>query len=221
MDLRVAGSSPAGHPLMPDELKFKLTKRQRSIWPVGAVLVLILAGAAAWFLSSHRPKPSDQPAQVVTDDPTITTKKFHKFGFSLEYPKTWKVNEKELAVDFIASASLDVLRKEKGGEKTDYADVTFEVKPNLRQLSLKEFADDQNKELFASYSKTDPLEISGHEAIYYGNTEEEANRFPVLIVLIKKNDQEVVMASLRWFYDLKDNNLAPLFDEVLTTFRFD
>jgi len=46
---------------------------------------------------------------------------------------------------------------------------------------------------------------------------EQADQFPVLLIFVKKNDQQIVLITLHWFYDLAQNGLAPVFDTLIST----
>lgn len=204
------------------EIKFKATKRSKVFGFLVIFTLIVLGSGGAWWFYHHQENSSSQKNALPTDDLKTEYKIFKKFGLSFEYPRNWVVKERSSDLAFIASGSLNTLRNEKGGEDSGYADILLENKNNPRHLSLEEFAKEYDAfSSFDNYEKKANISIASREAVYYADTEENADQFPVLIVLIKKNPEEVTILSLHWFYDLKNKNLAPIFDRILSTLKFD
>lgn len=203
---------------MEQEIKFK-TIRRKAAWPAIVIILLLGMGTGVWFFI-YKNGHGQSDLTSTSPSPSLNDGIYRGRGMTFKYPKDWNVKEKDGVAGFLTSASIEVLRGEKGGEDSGYYDISWESRPNPRQLSLKEFAAEFDPQI-GSYTRSNTLEIDGREAIYYGDTEEESTHFPVLTVFIKKNDREIVVGTLHWFYDLKNENLAPVFDRILSTLKFD
>lgn len=140
-----------------------------------------------------------------------------KFAISFDYPSDWVINEKESMLGLVSSASLRMMSKDRGGINPEYADITIELEDNGQKLSLENFAQKYETGLSEKYSQKKAIKMAGKQALLFRDTIEGADQFPVVLIFVKKSDEQVALITLHWFYDLEQNALAPIFDTLIST----
>lgn len=184
------------------------------------VFMVLLGVGLAWLMWNKLLEYPLLSALDASSTPPLAYNKSYrseKFGVSFDYPADWLVNEKENGLGLVSSSSLRVMAKDRGGVNPAYADMTIELKDNLAQLSLKDFAQKYDAGLSRKFSHKKMVRIAGKKALLFRDTLESVDQFPVVLIFIKKNNEQVLLVSLHWFFDLEQNNLAPVFDTLITT----
>lgn len=201
------------------EVEFQPIKKRRQIW-LFIVFMILLGAGLAWLIFNQRlaypPLSSSDPS---SESPPANNKNYRseKFDLAFDYPEDWTVNEKEDALGLVSSASLWTMSKDRGGINPEYTDITVEWRENTEKLSLEDFAQKYDAGLSEKYGHKKTIKIAGKKALDFRDTIENADQFPVLLIFIKKSDEQIVLITLHWFFDLGQNNLAPIFDTLIST----
>lgn len=207
---------------MEAEIKFQPVKKRKLMgWFI--VFMVLLGAGSAWLMWN---KSLEYPLLSPLDSPSPYPSAHHKpyrsekFGVSFDYPADWLANEKENGLGLVSSSSLRAMAKDRGGVNAAYADLTIELKENPAKLSLKDFVQKDDAGLSGKFSHKKTVRIAGKKALLFRDSPENADQFPVVLIFIKKNNEQVLRVSLHWFFDLEQNNLAPVFDTLITTLTF-
>ena len=203
---------------MEADIKFQPVKKQKTVW-LGVLFVALFVGGSGWLIENQRlaypplNSPAPSPGYSAENKPYQS----EKMDIAFDYPSDWMVNEKEGMLGLVSSSSLQVMSKDRGGVNPDYADINIELKDNSEKLSLEDYVQKYDADLAEKYSQKKTTRIAGKKALYFRDTVEQADQFPVLLIFVKKNDQQIVLITLHWFYDLAQNGLAPVFDTLIST----
>lgn len=204
---------------MEAEIKFQPIKKRKQIWLFIVFMILLGAGSAwlMWNKSLEYSRLSVLDSSSPYPSANLKSYRSEKFGVSFDYPADWLVNEKDQGLGLVSSSSLRAMAKDRGGINPEYADITVELKNNDEKLSLEDFARKYDAGLSVEYSQKKTIKIAGKRTLYFRDTLEDADQFPVALIFIKQSNAQVLRVSLHWFFDLEQNHLAPVFDTLITT----